>query len=268
MTQKGFQVCTDNLTFKYSEKIIALKNISLNLIAGERVALVGHNGSGKSTLARQFNGLLRPFAGKAWIQGIDASTQSVSQLAKRVALLFQNPDDQICKRTVRDEVGFGPKNLGYSEKKIDQLVNKALSSFDLLPFQKTNPHDLGFSERKRTALASILAMDTPIIVFDEPTAGFDSHEINLFVTTLQRLRDEGKTVLIITHDMDFVAENTTRILCLLNGEKVFDGNAQNFFSDNALLSNCRLLPPQVVRLSTRFQQKRLAVTPEEFIELA
>lgn len=265
MNKKGFQVRADNLTFKYSENITALKKIYLNLTAGERVALVGHNGSGKSTLAKHLNGLLIPSTGKAWIQGIDSSTQSVSQLAKRVALLFQNPDDQICRRVVRDEVAFGPKNLGYPEKKIDQLVNKALSNFDLLPFQKMNPHDLGFSERKRVALASIVAMDTPIIVFDEPTAGFDSHEIKLFITVLERLKNEEKTVLIITHDMDFVAENITRILCLQNGEKVFDGNAWDFFSDNKILSHCRLLPPQVVRLSTHFQQKRLAMTPEDFM---
>lgn len=266
MNKKEFQVRAESLTFKYSEHITAIKNISFNFSAGERVALVGHNGSGKSTLAKHFNGLLLPSAGKIWIQGIDSSTQRVSQLAKKVALLFQNPDDQICKQVVRDEVAFGPNNLGYSPKKIDLLVNKALSDFDLLPFQKINPYDLGFSERKRVALASIIAMDTPIIVFDEPTAGFDSYEIKLFINALERLKDEEKTVLIITHDMDFVAENIKRILCLHEGEKVFDGNTWDFFSDNEILFHCKLLPPQVVQLSTHFQQERPAMTPEDFIE--
>ena len=265
MNKKEFQVCAENLTFKYSEHITAIKNISFNLSAGERVALVGHNGSGKSTLARHFNGLLVPCAGSIWIQGVDTATQSVSKLAKKVALLFQNPDDQICKHVVWDEVAFGPNNLRHSPQKIDQSVNKALSDFDLLPFQKMNPHDLGFSERKRVALASVVAMDTPIVVFDEPTAGFDSHEIKLFISVLERLKDEDKTVLIITHDMDFVAENITRILCLQKGEKKFDGKTWDFFADNETLSHCRLLLPQVVQLSTHFQQKRLAMTPKDFI---
>jgi len=265
MNRKAFQVRTENLTFRYSEHIIAIKNISFDLSTGERVALVGHNGSGKSTLAKHFNGLLQPSAGKTWIQGIDSSCQSVSQLAKKTALLFQNPDDQICKQVVRDEVAFGPNNLGYPRQKIDLLVNKALSDFDLLPLQKMNPHDLGFSERKRVALASIVAMDTPVIVFDEPTAGFDSRETKLFVNALEDLKDGKKTVLIITHDMDFVAENITRILCLQEGEKVFDGNTRDFFSNTEMLAHCRLLPPQVVQLSTHFQQKRLAMTPEDFV---
>ncbi len=266
MNPKEIHVRADNLTFKYSREIIALKNISLTMSAGERVALIGHNGSGKTTLARHLNGLLHPFSGKLWIQGVDSSTQRVSQLAKKVALLFQNPDDQICKRVVREEVALGPRNLGYSKEKTDRLVNRALSDFDLLPFQRTNPHDLGLSERKRVAMASILSMDTPIVVFDEPTAGLDPYEIKLFVTTLQRLKDEDKTVLIITHDMDFVAENIPRVICLQNGEKVFDGSSRELFSNPELLSSCRLLPPQVVGLSSLFQQTTTAMTPEEFID--
>ncbi|MCG8615509.1 MAG: energy-coupling factor ABC transporter ATP-binding protein, partial [Desulfobacterales bacterium] len=186
-TGRTVQVRAENLTFKYSDHITAIKNISFDLSAGERVALVGHNGSGKSTLARHFNGLLRPSSGKTWIQGLDASGHTVSQLAQKVALLFQNPDDQICKQVVRDEVAFGPDNLGYPRPKTDHLVNQALSDFDLFPLQLMNPHDLGFSERKRVALASIVAMDTPILVFDEPTAGFDAYETNLFINALERL---------------------------------------------------------------------------------
>ena len=264
-TGRTVQVRAENLTFKYSDHITAIKNISFDLSAGERVALVGHNGSGKSTLARHFNGLLRPSSGKTWIQGLDASGHTVSQLAQKVALLFQNPDDQICKQVVRDEVAFGPDNLGYPRPKTDHLVNQALSDFDLFPLQLMNPHDLGFSERKRVALASIVAMDTPILVFDEPTAGFDAYETTLFINALERIKGENKTVLIITHDMDFVAENIPRILCLQEGEKVFDGSSRNFFSDNERLSQCKLLPPQVVRLSAHFEQKKLAMTPEDFI---
>lgn len=265
--RKGeLQIQMEAVTFHYPSGITALKKISLYVSAGERVAVIGHNGSGKSTLAKQLNGLLLPSEGKTWIKGLDTSKQGVAKLAAKVALLFQNPDDQIFKRTVRDEVAFGPKNLGHNMEKVDRLVDDAMSLFDLLPFKNINPHDLGYSERKRVALASIIAMDTPIIVLDEPTAGLDAYEIKLFASALKKLKDENKTVLIITHDMDFVAENVPRILCLANGEKLFDGDSRKLFSDDKLLSHCGLRQSQVVRLSAHFQHHKLAMTPEEFIE--
>ncbi|WDP87929.1 MAG: ABC transporter ATP-binding protein [Desulfobacter sp.] len=255
----------EDLCFDYSPQISALKNISLEICQGEQVALVGHNGSGKTTLVRQLNGLLRPCSGRLRVQGMDTAAHPVSQLAKQTALLFQNPDDQICKSRVWDEVAFGPKNLGYARQKVRVLFNEALALFDLLPLEAANPHDLGYSERKRVAISSVIAMDTPVIVLDEPTAGLDAYEITLLDQMLEKLKQEGKTVIIISHDMDFVAEKLSRVVCLAQGEKTFDGNCRNFFSDDQLLSECGLFAPQVVRLSTHFQQKKMALTPEAFI---
>ncbi len=259
------QIKVDNLSFQYAGAISALENVSFDISAGECVALAGHNGSGKSTLVKHLNGLLQPFAGKVFIEGNDTSTESVARLAGHVALLFQNPDDQICKQSVWEEVAFGPKNLGYSAPRIDSLVNMSLYLFDVLDVRAKNPYDLGYSERKRVAMASIVAMDTPVIVFDEPTAGLDSYEISLLINALRTLKNDNKTVIIISHDVDFVAENCTRAICLAGGRQVFDGGVRELFSNQTLLASCGLLPPQVVQLSNHFDMHHPALSPEEFV---
>jgi len=256
----------DHLSFAYPGSIHALQEVSCDIRSGERVALTGHNGSGKSTLVKHLNGLLRPSAGTVWLDGKDSATAEVGQLAAQVALLFQNPDDQICKRTVWDEVAFGPRNLGYPEARIQSLVEKALTLFELASFKKKNPHDFGYSERKRIAMASIVAMDTPALVFDEPTAGLDYHEITLFINTLAELQGEGKTVIVITHDMDFVAENISRVISLTEGRKMFDGNVRELFNWSELMTGCGLLQPQVVQLGNACGLGSVALTPGECVD--
>jgi energy-coupling factor transport system ATP-binding protein len=253
----------DDVSFAYCDSVAALQNVSFEISAGECVALTGHNGSGKSTLVKHLNGLHQPSVGKVWIAGKDTATTGTVQLAGQVALLFQNPDDQICKRTVWDEVVFGPKNLGYSVERIEALVEEALALFELTPFKKKNPHDFGYSERKRIAMASIVAMDTPVLVFDEPTAGLDPYEISLLIATLKKLQSENKTVIVISHDMDFVAENISRAISLSDGRKVFDGKVRDLFRKPALMTDCGLHPPQVVQLSNACGLQCEAISPHE-----
>lgn len=255
----------ENLVFQYSDEVKALNDISLTIHQGERVAFIGHNGSGKTSLVKHLNGLLHPSEGKVWIGSHQTENMSVATLARMVALSFQNPDDQISKGRVWDEVAFGPKNLKYSTNRTHNLVEMSLSLFGLLPLKNYNPYDLSYSERKRVALASIIAMDTPIVVFDEPTAGMDAHEISLLKGVLDKLQKETKTVIIICHDMDFVAEQITRVICLKNGEKRFDGSSRTAFHDKDLLASCRLRQSQIARLSTYFELDELALTPEEFV---
>lgn len=255
----------DHLSFTYDDSVVALQDISFEISAGERVALTGHNGSGKSTLVKHLNGLLKPSGGKVWIDGTDTTTAKTAQLAGQVALLFQNPDDQICKRTVWDEVVFGPENLGYSAKRIESLAEEALALFELTPFKKKNPHDFGYSERKRIAMASIVAMDTSVLVFDEPTAGLDPYEISLLIATLKKLKSENKTVIVISHDMDFVAENISRVISLADGRKVFDGSVRDLFGRPALMTDCGLRWPQVVQLSNACALQGAALSPNECV---
>lgn len=256
----------DDVSFSYGNSLVALQNISFAISAGERVALTGHNGSGKSTLVKHFNGLLLPSAGKVWIDGVDTSTVHTAQLAGQVALLFQNPDDQICKRTVWDEVVFGAKNLGYSPSRITALVEEALSLLALTHCKRSNPHDCGYSERKRIMMASIVAMDTPVIVFDEPTAGLDPHEISLFIAMLDELQKRNKTIIIISHDMDFVAENMARVMLLAEGRMVFDGPVGELFTRTELITSSGLCQPQVVQLGYACGLPEALMSPLECVK--
>jgi len=255
-----------NLSFQYEGGVEALRNISLAVQQGETIALLGHNGSGKSTLVKHLNGLLRPSQGIVKINGIITADQRTAQLASMAALLFQNPDDQICKGSVWKEMLFGPRNLGYDDNRTHELANRFLSAFDLLEMKDCNPHDLGLSERKRLAIASVFAMDTGIVVLDEPTAGLDHREISLLKTAILQLKLEQKTLVIISHDMDFIAENTSRAICLEKGSKQFDGSTLALFNNPGLLEQCSLLPPQVAQLASQCDIRLNDLTPKGFLE--
>ncbi len=254
------------LSFRYDDQTEALTDVSLSARPGDVVALLGHNGSGKSTLVKHLNGLLRPSEGTVLIHRVPTQGRRTSQLAKEAALLFQNPDDQICKGTVWEEVIFGPTNLGFSDDRTQALANRFLELFDLLDSKDRNPHDLGLSERKRLAIASVMAMDTGIVVLDEPTAGLDAREISQLEIAVQELQAEDKIVIIISHDMDFVAENASRAICLEHGRKRFDGSTIELFGNAPLLERCGLFPPQVVQLSNRLNLSIPSLTPEGFCD--
>ncbi len=254
------------IRFSYEDGTEALKGVSLALGRGECAALLGHNGSGKSTLVKHLNGLLRPTSGEVRINGQPTADRRVAQLARDVALLFQNPDNQICKGTVREEVAFGPRNLKYSEDRIRELSAAALEAMDLTGMEEHNPHDLGFSERKRLAVASVLAMDAGCVVLDEPTAGLDPGEIGLLEDVLRTLREQERIVLVISHDMDFVAENMTRAVCLGEGNKLYDGSVPGLFRDSRLLDRCGLIPPQVGQVADRLGLAPESLTPKGLVD--
>lgn len=254
-----------DLSFCYPGSGFSLKQINLDVFLGERLALTGANGAGKSTLARHLIGLLRPLSGSIKIDGKDTKNQTVARLSGQTALLFQNPDDQICRRNVWDEIAFGPRNLGYDAHKVQALVKDALDGFELDGFSDKNPHDLNYSERKRVALASVVAMDTRVLMLDEPTAGLDPSQTLLLVKVMQTLSAQGKILIIITHDMDFLAEQIPRIVCLNQGEKQYDGDTRTLFSQEELMNAAGLYPPQMVRLSNHFNDSTPAMSPGEFV---
>lgn len=254
-----------DLSFRYADTEV-LSNISLTAKPGEIIALLGPNGAGKTTLVKHLNGLLRPSHGTVTIHGADTNSKTTSQLSAITALLFQNPTDQICKGTVWEETIFGPKNLGYPQETIHDLAHRALLDFDLLAKKDDSPYDLGPSERKRLAIASILAMDTKIVVLDEPTAGLDSREISILETAIRQLQAHNKLSIIISHDMEFVAENATRAVCLNQGKLQFDGKTNELFENHAHVTSCGLIPPQVVRLATRLKLRSSPLTPKGFVD--
>lgn len=223
----------------------ALNGVDLHIAAGERVALVGQNGSGKTTLARHLNGLLRPTEGRVTVDGTDARTMTVAQLAARVGLVFQDPDRQIFSGSVRSEVEFGPRNLGRRGPELSSAVEAALWSTGLSAEERTNPYDLGPSRRKLLALASVLAMRTPVVVLDEPTTGQDARGIDRVRSVIESVAAEGRTVLAISHDMRFVAEAFARVIVMRAGRIVLDGPPAEVFAARSreILQSTFLEPP-------------------------
>jgi energy-coupling factor transport system ATP-binding protein len=236
----------DAVSYRYAGGgALALDDIDLHIAAGERVALVGQNGSGKTTLVRHLNGLLRPTSGRVFHDGADVARRSVAQLARSVGLVFQDPDRQIFSGSVRAEVEFGPRNLGMSGGTLRSAVEAALAEAGLEADARTNPYDLGASRRKLLALASVQAMGTPVLVLDEPTTGQDLRGIEIVQRLVAGAHSAGRTVIAISHDMEFVAGSFDRVVVLRAGRVILDGPPASVFAEPAweALRSSYLEPP-------------------------
>jgi energy-coupling factor transport system ATP-binding protein len=196
----------------------------------------------------------------------DAAGASVAKLAARVGYVFQNPDEQLFSREVAAEVRFGPRNLGYAKDRVDRLVDRALSLTELGGKAEVNPYDLSPAWRKMVALASVIAMDTPIVILDEPTTGQDSAGLGRIARVVAELRSEGRTVIAITHDIDFCAENFERVVALSNGRVLIDGPAGEVFAQEALLARTYVEPPQLARLGRRLGFGETVIDQEGFLK--
>lgn len=256
----------NNLRFTYPTGLEALKGINLSIASGEQVAIVGQNGAGKTTLVRHFNGLLRPSSGNVSIGDWETSKYSTAKLASRVGYVFQNPDEQLFSRDVLTEVAFGPRNLGYAKEKVDELVKRALSLTELNDKTETNPYDLSPTWRKMVALASIIAMDTPVVIFDEPTTGQDAVNVGRIAHVIAELKREGKTVITITHDIDFCAENFDRVIALSKGQVLLDGAARDVLGQEETLAQTYVDPPQLTRLGKALGLKETVTRQNEFLK--
>lgn len=254
-----------DLHFTYPSGVQALRGISLTIATGEQVAIVGQNGAGKTTLVKHLNGLLQPTSGSILIDDWNTRQHSVAKLASRVGYVFQNPDEQLFSKNVGTEIAFGPRNLGYNGDQIQALVKDALEMTELSDKTETNPYDLSTTWRKMVALASVIAMDTPIVIFDEPTTGQDAANIARIANVIKTLRERGKTVITITHDIDFCAENFARVIALSQGQVLLDGNANDVFAQDEILASTYVDPPQLTRLAKRLGLKRTVRNQEEFL---
>ncbi|MEM0349818.1 MAG: ATP-binding cassette domain-containing protein [Candidatus Caldarchaeum sp.] len=258
-----------NLSHVYSNGVVALHNVNLSIRRGEFVALIGHNGSGKTTLAKHINGLLKPTSGQMIVHGIDTREASVADLAKKVGYVFQNPDHQICMRTVWEELAFGPRNLGTSEDEVKQVVDETLRLFGLDRYRDVHPFLLSKADRLRVALCSVLTMRPDTLVVDEPTTGQDMRQSYEVMEILKKLNKEGKTVVFITHNMRLVAEYADRCIIMKDGKVFIDKPTRQALTDFEKLRDAQLKPPQVTILSSRmanlgFEEPSLTVA--EFVE--
>lgn len=202
----------ENVSHRYPEGTVGLTQVSLSIAAGEAVAIVGPTGSGKSTLIRHLNGLLRPTAGRVLLNGDDVRGLRVAQLALRVGVAFQEPDRQLFCRSVDAEVAFGAASRAATELALDMTRLRTV--------RDRHPYDLGYSRRKLVTIAAVLAMQTPVVVLDEPTTGQDRSGVEVLIELMGRLRVEGRTVVVVSHHVAFVSQTCGRTVRMLDGRVV------------------------------------------------
>jgi energy-coupling factor transport system ATP-binding protein len=248
------ELAVEDLVHVYRDGgVRALDGVSLAFRPGEVTALVGRNGSGKSTLVRHLVGLLRPTSGRVLVDGRDAADRTVAALAGRVGLAFQDPRHQVFARTVGEEVAFGPRNLGLSGRDLAGAVAAALAATGLEAEAARHPYDLGGSRRKLLAIASVLAMGTPAVVLDEPTTGQDARGVARLGAIVDGLAEAGRTVIVVSHDLRFVAEHAARVVVLEAGRATLEGPPAVAFAEAAwpVLAATWLEPPEAARTGAR-----------------
>ena len=243
----------EDVWYAYRAGADALRGVSLQIGAGERVALIGRNGSGKTTLAKHLNGLLRPHRGRVVVGGLDTARHDLGNLARVAGYVFQNPDHQLFSRTVREEVAFGPRNLGLQPDEVGRRVDEVLAQFGLEEHAETPPALLGFAQRRLVAVAAVVAMGPAVLVLDEPFAGMSWPSVERLAAVLRGRVRAGQALVLITHQMRAVAELSERCVVLDRGQVLADRPARDALTDGDLLGRAALAPPAVVRLGDRLR---------------
>ncbi len=238
-----------DLWFSYDQSRNVLSNINVHIRRGEKVAIMGENGAGKTTLVKHLNGILKPKKGSIMIGDVDAISSRVSILSRQVGFAFQNPDSQLFEKSVWAELIFGPRNIGMDKKKIQSIAMEILDLLELKDQKNFHPHDLGLPQRKLLSIGSVLTMDTPIVVLDEPTLGQDYQGKQVVSHLIRWLEKKNKTIISISHDIDFCCDYFNRFLIMTAGEIVFDGNTENLLREEDLLTKAHLSLPHLTRLS-------------------
>jgi energy-coupling factor transport system ATP-binding protein len=238
----------EDVHFAYASGVEALKGVSLNVNDGEFVAIMGQNGAGKTTLVKHFNGLLKPTKGRVLVDDVETTKTSVAALARNVGFVFQNPDHQLFSETVEEEIGFALKNFGYEPFVIEDRINWAVNLLGLTQYRKTSPFMLSGGERKRVALASVLAWDPKVLVLDEPTIGQDHQQKENLRQFIMQLQTQGKTIVIVTHDVEFVAECNPRVVLMREGKIIADGPGKDILTNPTVLEQSSIVLPQIAQV--------------------
>jgi energy-coupling factor transport system ATP-binding protein len=238
----------ENLRFRYPNGVEALKGVSLTIKNGEFVAIMGQNGAGKTTLVKHFNGLLKPSEGIVRVNGVETTKTSVAALSRNAGFVFQNPDHQLFSETVEDEIAFALKNFGFDEETREERITWALNLLGLVQYRKTSPFLLSGGERKRVALASVLAWDPETLILDEPTIGQDYQQKEKLRQFIVQMQAQGKTVVIVTHDVEFVAECNPRVVLMKEGTVVADGEGREILTTPEVLAQSSIVLPQIAQI--------------------
>lgn len=248
-----------DLFYKYPDGTIALNKLSFKVNKGEFLAIIGQNGSGKTTLAKNLVGLLKPTSGEVEVFGENTKNISVSDLATKIGYVYQNPDHQLFSPTVYEECAYGLRNLGFNEKEIKERIEETLNIMGLNGLENIEPFMLSKGQRQRLALAATLVLKPEVIIVDEPTTGQDMRQSEAIMKLLDKLNKDGKTIIVITHNMRIVAEYIERTIVLMNGKIILDGETRRIFSNIDLLRKASIDPPQITIFSKEIINKDLTI---------
>jgi energy-coupling factor transport system ATP-binding protein len=255
------------LSHVYEDGTRALHGVDLEIKRGEFIGVLGQNGSGKTTLVKHFNGLLKPTEGMVTAAGHDTREATIAEMAMTVGYIFQNPDSQIFKMNVREEIAFGPQNVGLSEEEVDSRVREAAEDLEISGLLDKNPFFLSKGEKQRVAVAAVMAMKPDILVLDEPTTGQDFKRAKEIMDLAVRLHAEGQTVVIITHDMNLAAEYCDRVVIMSDGNVFLDAPTREAFLAEEALKASSLRPPQVTALGKALGYGEAWLTVDEAVEM-
>lgn len=244
----------ENLGHVYPGDVVALDNVNLEIQPAEIIGVIGQNGSGKTTLVKHFNNLLRPTSGKVLFNGQDTAPLNIQKMANNVGYVYQNPNQQLFARTVEFELEFGPRNMGLSEEEIVERREHAIEFFGIEELRNKHPYRIGFPLRKLVGMASIFTMQPEVFILDEPTTGQDNVTTQTVYRLIERLREDGATVICVAHDMILLAEVVDRMVVLSDGHLIADATPREVFSDYELMNSTHLMPPQITELSMRLNQ--------------
>ena len=246
-----------DLQYAYSDEKMALKGVDLDIRQGERIAVMGSNGAGKSTFFLNINGVLQSEHGEIFYRGQKMTKKTMNDLRKNVGIVFQDADSQIIASTVQSEVSFGPMNLKLSRNDVRDRVDEALSYMNLTDFRHRPPHYLSGGEKKRVSIADIIAMHPEIIIFDEPTAALDPVNADMLEEVLEKMAQEGKTIMISTHDVDFAYRWAERVVVFCDGKIIADDAPLAVFTNETVIRQANLKRPMMLDIFETMREKGL-----------
>lgn len=245
MSQDHPLIVVHDVDYKYLNQTIALRKINLKIYKGEFVGIMGKNGAGKTTLIRTFNGLLRPTNGSVYINGENIKSKTTGTLSQKVGIIFQNPQHQVFSNTVEEEIKYSLKSLNLTKSETQFKTDEILKKFNLDKYRERSPLNLSGGETKKLAVASIFCRDPEILIFDEPTLGQDAKEISFFIELIRSELKKEKTIIIVTHNIEFAMEYIPRTILMADGKIIADGPTQKIITNQFLVNKSALILPQI-----------------------